>query len=572
MSLAKSSGTAIFALAASVAPAHIGHAQAVSRSRLPSADSSAVYSGVYASTFNESLFSPCDVPGIGSGWWLRFQNDREGAFLRYQYGGPGMATLSHFIRVRGRVSAPGHYGLVFQTREIVVDSVLDIKETPQLCSSYEDLPQPWEAIKPSGGMIIGAAIADDKVLAAVFDLEGAISIWNTARGTLVKRFQSEDKGDLSWGSRVTMEFTRDGKRLAVAGADGFVRIWNPVDGRRIWTFTGSVNAPGMGKGQRNITPSLGLALNQSGTLLANTVGSSTAIWSMVSGERVGTFKEGWWTPKVLFIGDSSFIASGDSGLMKIYPRFGAAPIWRVRTSVQQFDVMDRSADGRWLVVKSWVDTAYLWSLSEGLLGARIPIPNSCGRGAIAFSPDGNTIAMSGGANGLYLWDTKTGQPLRSFQKYPMCVQKAWFTPDGRSIVSYSMADTVFRIVHLDQQRGRFGNLRLETVQAWWPANSWPPSQTAGRTLGSIFGFVRDSSKKAIVGADVSIFDGDKPGSAPIGRTTTNAAGRFLLQAIKVRHVTVRAAKRGFVAEVKYTHLPAQGASVDFNLKADTGGS
>jgi hypothetical protein len=96
-------------------------------------------------------------------------------------------------------------------------------------------------------------------------------------------------------------------------------------------------------------------------------------------------------------------------------------------------------------------------------------------------------------------------------------------------------------------------------------NSWPPGRIPGRSLGSIFGFVRDSAKKAIVGAEVAIFDGDKRGSAPIAQTSTNAAGRFLLQTINVPHVTVRAAKGGFATGAKYTPLPAQGASVDLNL-------
>ena len=572
MTLIRSSRTAIIALAAIGAAALVGEAHADSSAPSPVADSSAVYSGIYASTFTESIFSPCDVPGIDSGWWLRFRNERDGAFLRYPYGGAGMPTLAHFIRVRGRVSAPGHYGLGFHTREIVVDSVLEVKETLQPCPSYEDLPQPWKAIKPTGAPIIGAAITDDKTLAAVFDLDGTIGIWYVPLDTLIKKFQSEDKGELSWGSRVPMEFTHDGKRLAVGGVDGVVRVWNPLDGQRVWTFAATDTMQGTVNGRTVVAPSLGLEFNQSGTLLANIVADKIAIWSTVSGKRIGTFKEGSWGPKLLFIGDSSFIASGDSGLMKIYPRLGAAPIWRIKSPVQRFDVMEPSPDGRWLVVKSWGDTAYLWSLNEGQPAQRIAIPGWSGQGAaIAFSPDGATIAMPGGANGLYLWETKTGQPLRSFQKYPMGVQKAWFTPDGRSIVSYSMADTVFRIVHLDPAKGGFGALKRVPVQAWWAGNSWPAPKTAGRSLGSIFGFVRDSAKKPIVGADVSLFDGDRPGSAPIARTSTNAAGRFLAQAIKVQHVTVRAAKRGFSTDIKYTHLPAQGASVDFDLKTATSG-
>lgn len=563
MNLIRSARGTIVAVAAIVAFAPIADAQTGTSTLSSAPDSSAVYSGVYASTSRESIFSPCDVPGIGSGWWLRFRNQRDGAFLKYPYPTPGAPTLSHFIRVRGRVSGTGQYGLGFQTREIVVDSVLEVHETLQPCLSYEQLPQPWDAIQPTGARVIGAGITKDKALAAVFDLEGIISIWNTHSGTLVKQFPSEDKGDYSGASRIPMEFTPDGKRLAVGGTDGIVRVWNPLDGKRIRTFAAPDSMPGAVNGRKRVAPILGVTFNQSGTLLANMAGSRTAIWSMLDGKRIGAH-EGGWAGRFLFIGDTSFVASGDSGLMKVYPRLGAQPIWRLKSPVRQsFNVMERSPDGRWLVVKSFGDTVHLWSLSDGRPGQSITIPPWSGHNnAIAFSPDGNTIAMSGGVNGLYLWDTKTGRPLRSFQKYPMGVQMAWFTPDGKSIVTYSMRDTVFRIVHLDPTTVR------TPVQAWWGAHS-RAAPTPGAPLGSVSGFVRDAAGKAIAGADVLIFDGDRPDSAPIGRAVTNVAGRYLLQGIKVQHVTVLATKPGFGTEIKFTHLPASGAPIDFELKTAT---
>jgi hypothetical protein len=86
-----------------------------------------IYSGVYTSSGRENIFSPCDVRGIGNGWAVRFNNPRDGIFLQYQFPSPGSGPpASHFIRVRGRVSVPGRFGIGFQARAIVVDSVRDI--------------------------------------------------------------------------------------------------------------------------------------------------------------------------------------------------------------------------------------------------------------------------------------------------------------------------------------------------------------------------------------------------------------------------------------------------------------
>jgi hypothetical protein len=529
-------------------------------------DPARVYSGVYASTFNESIFSACDIPGIGSGWLLRFHNERDARFLRYQYSSPGMPTVSHFIRVRGRLSPPGHYGQGFQLRELVVDSVLDVQETMQECASYEDLPQPWAAVKSSGAPIIGAATTRDGVNAALLDREGFVSVWNTRTGALVNRFPSEDEGALASAYRVPLAFTPDGKRLAQGGLDGVVRVWNPITGVRVWTLPATDTMSGTVNGRKVVAASAAIEFNPSGTLLANNVNERIAIWSMDTGKRVNTFKEGWWYAKLQFIDDASFIASGDSGLVKVYPRFGAEPIWRVKTPLRKFDFMERSHDGRWLFLNGSSDTAFLWSLSDGQLAHRISIPTWFGFGAVAFSPDGKTLVTSGGRNGLYLWDTRTGKPLRSFQKFPGIVTKMWFTADNKSIVGLAMHDTVLRIVHLEPSGGSFARNAVP-VQAWWGAHSWP-ARVPGQALGSITGFVRDATQKPLAGVDIAAFDGDKPGSAPLARATTNPAGRYLLQGVNVQHVTVRAMMRGFAPDVRHTHLARQGVDASFELKKD----
>ena len=62
--------------------------------------------------------------------------------------------------------------------------------------------------------------------------------------------------------------------------------------------------------------------------------------------------------------------------------------------------------------------------------------------SVCFSPDGKTIASASWDNTVRLWNTTTGQHLKTLTGHTENVESVCFSPDGRTIASASWDDTV----------------------------------------------------------------------------------------------------------------------------------
>jgi len=57
--------------------------------------------------------------------------------------------------------------------------------------------------------------------------------------------------------------------------------------------------------------------------------------------------------------------------------------------------------------------------------------------AVAFSPDGQTLASGSNDYTVKLWDVNSGRELRSLEGHSRSVNAVAFSPDGRTLASGS---------------------------------------------------------------------------------------------------------------------------------------
>ena len=525
------------------------------------------YSGVYISTPEEDYFTPCGIDGASDSWSLRFRDDEHHApFLKKVTAIRGYPPLTHFIRIRGRLGPPGSYNIGFQTRELAVDSVLEARESLEPCAGF-GTPAAWSRMPARFRNLKGTALSTDRRLAALMDIDGRISLWSTETGALVGKLGSVAKGHIEAASYGPMVFSDNGDLLAVGGNDGVVHVWRPRDVKRVFSLHLKDSAA-VARERAKIPPpkepqavtvalpvnsysaTRQLVFNRRGTMLATTNLFSTIVWSMKTGKKLAEFDRGNdFMGKIFFVGDEGLLSTADSGRFKLRSYLDAEPVTRPGTRARATERMAMSPDGRWFAVNGWGDSVFLWSLAGGP-GPALPVPGFV-TGVIAFSPDGNTIATAGGMFSLYLWDTRTGAPIKAFHNFPGALSGAWFTADGKAIVTLSTFDDRFRIVYVDPSARPAGqDIFDDSLTAKLPLG--PPPSTSPRTIGGIV-TGPGPNQRAVARAEVTISDGDVPDSV-ITRTTTSPGGYFSFNGIGFRHVVVRVRKPGFAPGVKYIHV------------------
>lgn len=190
--------------------------------------------------------------------------------------------------------------------------------------------------------------------------------------------------------------------LAVGSLGGDVRIWDPVERRAVATLEAH---------RLQITA---LAFSADGERLA-TAGEegSVKVWNWRTRELMTTFEDEAAALSLSFSPDGAQLAAGKGQDTRLWPLSEEQPELSLDTGAGGIEVLRYSPDSQYLLSGgAGVPDMSLWSAADGRLAAKLPGVGG-DRVSAAFSPDGSLVVTSALSGSASLWNLSSirGQSL-----------------------------------------------------------------------------------------------------------------------------------------------------------------
>jgi WD40 repeat protein/serine/threonine protein kinase len=228
-----------------------------------------------------------------------------------------------------------------------------------------------------------------------------------------------------------LAFSPDGRRLAIAGADGTVHlvyVSSPGKGTEIAAHADDVQ---------------GVAFSPDGKLLATASTDGTArVWEYATGKPITPpLKHKGAVHAIAFSPDGRQFATGDA--------LGAVAVWDPATGKQTAGHQEvgpifglaYGPDGKRLASAGRDGQVFIWE--AGNARRLLPAPGRDGAiVAIAFMPGSNLLA-TGGLDGIArLWNFQSGKEVLALKGHDAQITAIAFSPDGKRLATASADKTV----------------------------------------------------------------------------------------------------------------------------------
>jgi WD40 repeat protein len=244
---------------------------------------------------------------------------------------------------------------------------------------------------------------------------GTINVWDLGTGKLLRRWQGTG-GDVDF-----LAFTPDGKRLVSAGflADD-ARLWDVVTGKALRVFE---------RGNATV-------LSPDGKTLAIRYPREMRLWDLTTGkeQRIPPGAEGAWPIGYCADGKTLVAFSSSGGLLRLSGLARCEETALPEGHHAGLEAVAFSPDGKTLATTADDETIRLWEAATGR-ELRVLAGQEGYVYSLALSPDGKTLAAGDLDSRIRVLSVATGTVLHEFERHEGSIRAIRFSPDGRTLAS-----------------------------------------------------------------------------------------------------------------------------------------
>jgi WD40 repeat protein/serine/threonine protein kinase len=275
----------------------------------------------------------------------------------------------------------------------------------------------------------GMAFGPDGERLASAGGDGTIKIWNSRTGKVMQPFPAHTD------TVVSVAFHRDGKHLASRGADLTVKVWDLMaTGQAVWTERCDA--------VRKFGSAYTVAFSPNGRLLATATDGVVKVWGWKNRRLLQSLPgHDVHSVPVAFSGDGRLVTGVFREGLKVWDPQTGTLLRTVPAHEDPVSAVAFSADGKWLASASYDRTVKLSDATTGELLHNLMHPGNQPE-CIAISPDGRRLASGGEDKKVRIWDPATGREILSLHGHTDRCECLTFSPDGYRLASASFDGTI----------------------------------------------------------------------------------------------------------------------------------